>query len=127
MLLQDVIVASEENLAPECMMERFHDCLSGRALCLTTDRLLVLTPSNADVGDRVFLAKGASMPLVLRAVGKKREIVWETLREGSGKQIVEEVEEYSLLDAAYVYRYMDGSEMRDLVDAGTAVVTVVLI
>jgi hypothetical protein len=78
--------------------------LFGRTLCMMTERLndgLVVAPCQAEVGDRIFVARGSGSPFILRPIDDdanfqhlKREFKISTF--------------YRFLGATYVHGIMDG-------------------
>ncbi|CAJ0554497.1 Ff.00g130100.m01.CDS01 [Fusarium sp. VM40] len=87
----------------------------GKRMAVMDDGSIGLAPDRSEVGDVVFVVQGASVPFVLRALG--RDI--EGLR-GQVEQC------YSLVGEAVVLGVMDG-EIWDLVDNGKKVVEKVVI
>ncbi|SPJ74730.1 related to heterokaryon incompatibility protein het-6 [Fusarium torulosum] len=87
----------------------------GKRMVVMDDGSIGLAPDRAEVGDVVFVVQGASVPFVLRALGRDSEVL-----ENLGEKCC------SLVGEAAVLGVMDG-EIWDLVNNGEKVVEKVII
>jgi hypothetical protein len=87
----------------------------GKRMVVMDDGSIGLAPDRAEVGDVVFVVQGASVPFVLRALGRDSEVSEDSVEKC-----------YSLVGEAVVLGVMDG-EIWELVDNGKKVVEKVII
>lgn len=74
--------------------------------CIMTSGGMAMVHGEVEVGDRIFIARGASVPLVIRAIGSG-----STERHQIGKGNVDTP--FELVGGAYLHGAMDGEFLRD--------------
>lgn len=95
---------------PEMLVERLQTSLNGKAVCTTTGKSIALVLGDPQAGDRIFVAKGASFPLILRSV--KAETAGNEPKKECSR-----VAMFELVGGSYVHGIMDG-EVREMMDLG---------
>jgi hypothetical protein len=93
-----------------------------KVLCTTSTGHVALVLEKAQIGDRIFVARGATNPFVLRPA--EADETYDAVREVSGVETM-----YHFVGGSYIHGIMDGEilEMIDEIGKGVKEETVLLV
>jgi hypothetical protein len=106
--------------APARLLKRLEHALDSKALCKTTNGEFTLVHGDSKVGDYVFVARGATFPLIIRPT--KRDKPYHSIKEAFQIRAF-----YRYVGGAYIHSKMDGEPLREMAAEGREEETVFLI
>jgi hypothetical protein len=105
---------------PVRLLERLEYTLDDKALCRTTNGEFALVHGDPEVGDYIFIARGATFPFIIRPT--KRDKPYRSIKKAFQIQTF-----YQYVGGAYVHGKMDGEPLREMEAEGREEETVFLI
>lgn len=108
---RDIQAALVSSSPTKKLLGHLESSVSDEIFCVTSDNKMALVYGGAQKGDHVFLAKGASLPLIIRPIKPPRQGFLRTKGEEKKKK---EEQEYVLVCSAFIYEYMDGEPFKEL-------------
>jgi hypothetical protein len=105
---------------PTRMLTRIRETISGANLCTTTGNSAAIVQGNVKVGDDIFIARGATLPLIIRAVPSDEST-------NIADSAVDPLRFYRFIGGSYIHGSMDGQILDEREAEGIADETVFLI
>jgi len=93
--------------APVRLLKRLRTSLIDKAFCKTTNGEFALIHGDPKVGDNIFIARGATFPLIIRPT--KRDRPYHSIKKAFQIQTF-----YRYVGGAYVHGKMDGEPLREM-------------
>ena len=118
-LLHDINLAKVSKM-PTRMVGRVRRVLRGANFCTTTNNSVAVVQGNAKAGDDIFIARGATLPFIIRAVESDK--ITDAVRRAHDNSRL-----YIFVGGSYVHGSMDGQILEEREAKGIPDETVVLV